>query len=270
MVPRSECEGALVEATAGSLFGSGYHQRNINLVRRHSQRIAAGRPAGPHQRCLDRRTLPPAQSSPSFTRQAFRLHSRAAADHLVIGIRETSMICKFFEAKFVTSKVRPSAVRRISRGNAPAGIVPNTVRLAASITESVEWSLAPPAKRLEFATTIFLPSSTTATPTGELPTGTLPISACSGSPSNFAVSNASIALALRAVTYARSPPGESAKRTALHPAGIFAITAWAGSVRARATSITSRAPSGKCSCDLAPSATQTLGHPQSPAASLVV
>src|SRR5579863_1548517 len=71
----------------------------------------------------------------------------------------------------------------------------------------------------------------------------------------------------------RSPRGEIAIRTGLQPAGTRAATAWAGSVLARSTSITTTAPSGLISCAFAgscPSGLQAFGHFQSGAAPWLV
>ena len=85
------------------------------------------------------------------------------------------------------------------------------------------------------------------------------------SPRSFAVSNASSAFDLRAVTYARSPVSESTSRTGWQPAGTRATTAFDGSRRARSTSTTITAPLGSLGvvCEgSAPSRTHSAGQPQ--------
>src|SRR5262249_2238597 len=112
--------------------------------------------------------------------------NRRAHRHRCTGSRARSIICTVLDPKFVRRSTPPSAVTRISRGNAPAGIEPRiapwpAVTLAASTTVNICRSVESPAKRFELVTTILRPLSITAMPTGAVPTGTRAMSARVGS-----------------------------------------------------------------------------------------
>src|ERR1017187_5839992 len=108
--------------------------------------------------------------------------------------------------RLLAEKIRvwPSAERAISRGKAPAAMAPRTASVPASIfaasrTTRLCAAVEAP-KRLELPATTFRPESTTAMGTGAAPTEASPTRAWSASESSLAVSKASTALLLRAVT----------------------------------------------------------------------
>jgi hypothetical protein len=89
----------------------------------------------------------------------------------------------------------------------------------------------PPPNRIEFPTSTVFPPFTTATGTGAVPTVVARINACPVSVRSFSVSKVNTWLLARDVTYNRSPFGETAARTASHPAGVFATTVLSGFLR---------------------------------------
>jgi hypothetical protein len=172
-----------------------------------------------------------------------------------------------FDLALARKSVRPSFDTCISRGNAPASIVPTSAAAPCGIfaaSSTVRVSEPAAANRFEFpAMTSVRPSFTTATGTGAVPVGAEPMRAFAGSDTSFAVSNSRTALLLRAVTNRVAASGVIAARTGLHPAGTRATTEDGGSTSAFSTSITSSAPSGLTMAgSLDPSFVQAAGHCQ--------
>src|ERR1700683_1385918 len=150
------------------------------------------------------------------------------------------------ELKLVTNSARPSGARAISRGKPPAGRYPLSAARparASATSTTARVDAAPEALNLlESATTILLPLSTSARPTGASPTSTLAMSDRAGSVRSRAAENPSSRSLSRAVTQTTLPFAEVITRTGLQPASTVATTDAAGSVSARRRSMTVSVP----------------------------